>query len=151
MKKQFLFVLLLILSIGLFSSLCAQVSPIENTISGISTNDVQPGVVVPIAKDAKANFNILKDTIQQIKAGKWEFILPNLIAILALIVGLSRWIAQALILILKLVMKLTPDKIDVKLAILVNGLSKFIEWLANVFGWLSFSKSKGTNASNSVK
>jgi len=117
----------------------------------VSVSNVKPDVVVAIVKDTKANFNIIKDTIAQLKEGKLSYLLTNMIAILALVVGLSRWIAKALVLLLTLMMKITPDNIDEKLKKVISGLTKFLEVITNLFGWLSFSKKKGTDAITTVK
>mgnify|MGYP001367537569 CR=1 FL=1 len=152
MKKQMIiFMWVVILFISLLSTLTAQVSSIDNSINDVVVSNVTPGVVPVIVQDGRANFKIIGDTIDKIKDGQWGYVTANFIALLALLVGLSRWITKALVLILTLLMKITPDNVDAKIQKVVNALITILAWITNAFGWLSLSKMKGSEAVKTEK
>jgi len=146
--KKILFTLVLILF-----TVCMAQGVVDTLPDEVELSDVELNQAIDVVRDGKGNIEIVKTLIESIKAGGgWKYVTANIILLLSIVVGLSRWIAKALVILLSLLTKFTPDRADTVILKIVGGLKKFIAFITNFFGWLSLSKTKkGTAALESPK
>ena len=135
--KKLLIIMSFVVAFVMFSA--SAVFAEEVTFTGYSN-------VTEVVDQVKTNVSLVKTTINNIKSGGWDYVIGNVVGIVLLLIGASRVIAKALIFLMQLLMKLTPDNVDNILTKIIKALTKFLEVASNLFGWISLTfGNKGTN------